>query len=444
MSLLQNGQHLQTTDGQRVVVERLIAAGGQGEVYQVNVEGKHCAMKWYHIPANPEQGERALKQKEALENPSMGLLNITPPDSNFLWPQALVLDPKKFTFGYIMDLLEPRFQGLEKLVLGKIKPSPSFHTLCLAAIRLSDAFRKLHLAGLCYKDINLGGPFIDPKTGDVRICDNDNVRIDNAPGNIIFVFFAAPELILNQGNCSSKTDLHSLAVLLFYIFVRHHPLDGKRELRINVFNDNAQRAFYGKDPIFIFDPNNDKNRPVIGFHDQAIRNWKIYPRFLKRLFIRAFTEGLKEPNKRVRENEWISALSKLRNSLYYCSNCGIECFYDFEAENQGLQNACWRCKKQSSLPMRLYIDEQPMLLNHNTKIYAHDVGEIFNFTKIVGQVTQHPKDKRKWGLQNLSGKDWLFSLGDSPQRNAMHGASIPLRRGVKLQFESRKGEMRAL
>ena len=66
MSLLQNGQHLQTTDGQRVVVEKLIAAGGQGEVYQVNVEGKRCAMKWYHIPANPEQGERALKQKEKL------------------------------------------------------------------------------------------------------------------------------------------------------------------------------------------------------------------------------------------------------------------------------------------------------------------------------------------------------------------------------------------
>ena len=104
---------------------------------------------------------------------------------------------------------------------------------------------------------------------------------------------------------------------------------------------------------------------------------KIYPRFLKRLFVRAFTEGLKEPNKRVRENEWISALSNCENSLYYCSHCGIECFYDFEAENQGFQNACWRCHKQSTLPMRLYIDEQPMLLNHNTKIYAHDVGEIF-------------------------------------------------------------------
>ena len=118
MSLLQNGQHLQTTDGQRVVVEKLIAAGGQGEVYQVNVEGKRCAMKWYHIPANPEQGERALKQR-SLGEPRNGTAQRYSSRQQFFYGPKPWFWTQKFTFGYIMDLLEPRFQGLEKLVLGK-------------------------------------------------------------------------------------------------------------------------------------------------------------------------------------------------------------------------------------------------------------------------------------------------------------------------------------
>ena len=129
-------------------------------------------------------------------------------------------------------------------------------------------------------------------------------------------------MIRNEGVCQTNTDIHSLAVLLFYMFVRHHPLDGKRELEINVFNEVAQRKFYGREPLFIFNPNNSSNRPMPGFHDQAIRNWRLYPGFIKRLFTRAFTDGLHEPRKRVREGEWMSAFSKLRDALFYCCHCG--------------------------------------------------------------------------------------------------------------------------
>ena len=97
------------------------------------------------------------------------------------------------------------------------------------------------------------------------------------------------------------------------MFIRHHPLDGRRELKINVFNDLAQRQFYGKNPIFIYDPNNDSNRPVQAFTIQlfAIGTSIL---ILQRLFTRAFTDGLHEPNKRVREGEWIDTFSRLQDS----------------------------------------------------------------------------------------------------------------------------------
>ena len=188
MPQLKRGQQLLTKDGQSIQVESLIAEGGQGEVYKVRSGKREYALKWYHTPTTPNQKTQAKEQYQALKN---YLLVNAPPDSRFLWPISIVQDPHQRTFGYLMNLMEPRFQGLEKLVLGKMRPVPSFLTLCRAAIGLAECFRKLHNMGACYKDINLGGPVLDPTNGDILICDTDNVRVNKTPGNIIFIFFAA-------------------------------------------------------------------------------------------------------------------------------------------------------------------------------------------------------------------------------------------------------------
>ena len=44
-----------------------------------------------------------------------------------------------------------------------------------AALGLIDGFEKLHNAGFSYQDLNDGNFSIHPETGDVLICDNDNV-----------------------------------------------------------------------------------------------------------------------------------------------------------------------------------------------------------------------------------------------------------------------------
>ena len=57
MSLLKIGQQLSTTDGMSLTVEALIASGGQGgSSHKVRSEREY-ALKWYHIPATPEQGK---------------------------------------------------------------------------------------------------------------------------------------------------------------------------------------------------------------------------------------------------------------------------------------------------------------------------------------------------------------------------------------------------
>ena len=439
MPMLKIGQRLNTREGTMVQVERFLAAGGQGEVYEVTSAGRHYALKWYFYPTTAEQTTQLEEMKNAfsLEGP----FSKAPPDSRFLWPITMVNDPRNRTFGYLMPLLPREYHGLERLVLGKMRPVPNFYVLCTAAIQLAQSFKNLHARGLCYKDINLGGPFINPKTGDVIICDCDNVRYNKTPGNIIFIFFAAPELIRGEGNCTSKTDWHSLAVLLFYMFVRHHPLEGKRQLKINVFNEVAQREFYGNKPVFLFDATDKSNQATKGFHDSAIRNWNLYPKFLKRLFRRAFGVGLHNPDERVKESEWISAFSKLRDSLYYCKSCNSPNFFDFEDHNNGNHQHCWRCQSPADLPMRLEIGDRTLLCTHHMKVYAHHTHSRLNFDDELASISQHPHDPSRWGLKNTGSVDWTLHTSDGKTVQVPVGRSVPLKHGLTIHFGSTEGRL---
>ena len=434
MPMLKPGRTLRTSNGRPVKVVRLIGEGGQGEVYRVQVDGQPYALKWYHRPATRAQKEWTSEQRSALDG---FLLKTAPPDRRFLWPQGLVEDPKGRTFGYLMHLLPERFQSMEDLVLGRMRPPPRFRQLCAAGINLSECFRKLHNAGACYKDINLGGPVIDPTNGDVLVCDTDNVRVNKTPGNIIFVFFAAPELILGTGTCQTNTDIHSLAVLLFYMFVRHHPLDGRRQLEVNVFNEAAQRKFYGRQPVFIFDPENDTNRPVEGFHDNAIRNWNLYPKYLKELFTRAFTKGLHQPDGRVREGEWMEAFARLRDSLWYCPGCGVENFLDREAS----ESKCWRCGADPVLPLMLDLGKDQVHLNADTYLYSHHVGRRLDFATLAAEMNPHPTKAKVWGLKNLSRRKWTYVGRDGDTKDVLPGRSVPIRAGLEIDFGKVKGSI---
>ena len=45
-------------------------------------------------------------------------------------------------------------------------------------IELVKSFKLLHEKGFSYQDLNDGSFFFDPETGDILICDNDNVTAD--------------------------------------------------------------------------------------------------------------------------------------------------------------------------------------------------------------------------------------------------------------------------
>lgn len=434
--ILKNGTTL-NLQGENVKIIELLGSGGQGEVYKVQYKGKDYALKWYFSDSATSEQKKII----------LDLISKKSPNENFLWPISLIESNQHNSFGYIMDLRTKEYNGIVDLM--KTKCSPSFYNLATVGFQTSDSFLQLHTRGLCYKDISFGNLFFNPNTGDVKICDNDNVTPDasNFSGVLGTPKFMAPEIVRGESKPSTQTDLYSLAVLLFYVFFVHHPLDGKLEMNIKCLDAPAMKKLYGENPIFIFDPNNDTNRPIKGEQDNAIIFWNIYPQFFKDLFIKSFTDGIHDPlNGRVRESEWRNKFIQLRDSIFYCDGCGSENFYDLEAvkSNQGKPNACWSCKKTPTLPFRMKIDKSIIMLNHDTKLFSHhiDAKKQYDFKKPMAEVSKHPNDPNVWGLKNLSDEKWVLTDSKGTLKDILQGQNCRLENGVKIQFGNSDGEIR--
>ncbi|MBN1920129.1 MAG: serine/threonine protein kinase [Anaerolineae bacterium] len=417
-------------------VEQFLGGGGQGEVYKADLGGQKVALKWYF----PRQATQ--QQKDALAT----LVQMGSPNDKFLWPLQLTSSETVTGFGYIMPLRESRYKGIVDLMKRRIEPT--FRALAKAGFILADSYLQLHAKGLCYRDISFGNVFFDPDTGDALICDNDNVAVDKGQqvGVLGTPRFMAPEVVRGEALPSTQTDLFSLAVLLFYMLVVHHPLEGQRETAIKCLDLPAMNKLYGTEPLFIFDPNDDSNRPLAGYHDNALAFWPIYPQFLRDLFTKAFTVGLKDPHGRVRESEWRGAMTQLRDAIFYCGHCGAENFYDADVLRvAGKLQPCWACGNEVVLPPRIRIGKQLVMLNHTTQLFPHHVNDarMYDFDVPVAEIVQNPHDPGVWGLKNLSSEKWVIIRPDASTQDVDPGRSARLQNGLRINFGNKEGEIRS-
>jgi DNA-binding helix-hairpin-helix protein with protein kinase domain len=408
-------------------VGRLLGEGGQGSVHELVPEapdGQPLALKWYRAQSAQPAQRAALAALTARPAPSEG----------FLWPLELV-DGDGGAFGYVMKLRPPGYVPLADLLTGRA--DVGFGTVARLAMGLADCFLQLHAEGLCYRDISLGNVFFEPATGRPLVCDNDNVGVEGQePARVLGTSrFMAPEIVRGEAQPSSATDLYSLAVLIFYLLMVHHPLQGRRELDFACLDREAETELFGRSPRFVFDPVDTSNAPDPLAHAAVLRYWPIYPSYIRSEFVRAFTLGLTDPRARVREGVWRSRMSRLLDGVVVCA-CGRENFTD-----DGVAGICWSCNQPIAPPVRLQVGDRTLVLNATTEVTRHLLVRDYDYATVVGRVEQHPDRPEVWGLRNVSLTPWELTLEDGETHTVEPGRAMGLVAGARIGFGAVSGTL---
>jgi DNA-binding helix-hairpin-helix protein with protein kinase domain len=408
-----------------VLIVRGLGSGSQGQVMEVQVAGERLALKWY-FPA-------CIARDPNLERRLGEAIRATAPSASFLWPIALLrptpgsqnqLRTRSGGFGYLMGLRPPEFAGAVEHVAGRLELS--LRSVLLACLHLADAFHALHSKGLCYKDISLGNLFLEPGSGQILICDNDNVDVDGRDlGSVLGTpGFMAPEILLGRARPGATSDLHALAVLIFRLLTRHDPFRGAMELAIRCLDEPARRRLYGEDPVFIFDPLDRRNRPDPEHHAAALLTWPIYPAELQALFVQSFGPGLRDPARRALTGQWQRALARCLDQRQLCPGCGQENFRNGERVAQAA--ACWHCGAPLPPPPVLRVPQGEVVAAAGTTLHRHHFDPLHppQGDAPLAELVAHPSDPAILGLRNLTRETWRAVLSHGEALEIGPGRSV--------------------
>lgn len=423
MAIFDPGKVLATSFGEPITIDAFIAEGGQGEVYKVTYGGQKKALKWY------KPGE--LKDPDAFYENLKKNTEKGSPDKSFLWPQA-VTKRESGSFGYIMDLRPDDYRELTQVLVTRGGGGfRSFKAVVEACIRIVSAFRILHVRGYSYQDMNSGNFFINPLTGDVLICDNDNVAPNGTYTGIVGTpQYMAPEIVMGQATPDTHTDEFSLAVVLFMLLCASHPLEGER-WAVPCLTPAIEKRLYGSDALFIFDPKDPRNRPVKGIHNNVLRRWDFLPDYMKTVFLQAFSqEAITSPNKRVRELGWLKALVRFQSDIVRCPNCSNEIFI-----RNASSTRCDKCGKPYTVKHTLKLYDYAVTAAKNTRIYKCQLG-VCNADEAlipVGVVIAKPDDPDVLGFRNMSKTVMLGTTPSGRTNQVKPGEVIPLKAGISVK-----------
>lgn len=411
------GTRIGTMLNREAEVVRWLAEGGQGDVYVVKYNGEEKALKWYK--PNGMGNDKEAFRKNLEHNARNGA-----PSKEFLWPLD-VTDEIDGSFGYIMNLRPEGYYELSDFLRTNVRFA-SFRVAADTAIHIASGFRRLHNNGYSYQDLNDGNFFINPQTGDVLICDNDNVAPDGVHTGILGKpRYMAPEIVRGDKMPNSESDLFSMSVIIFLILFLDHPLEGKRSC--GVMTAEQQKKLYGTDPLFIMDKDNHDNAPVPG--DNVLKLWSEMPDYMRELFSKAFChEALMKPGKRPIDLDWMKNLVRFRSCIIPCS-CGNDTFSRYAGSF-----TCDGCGKQVTVPYRLELPDYSMPAIRGNKIYRCQMGgrDAKNALDVVGEILAKKTDPSVLALRNCGAQFWKATASAGEQVQVMPGQVMGITGGLKV------------
>ena len=429
---LKVGSTYKSTKGVNFKILKLLGGGGQGNVYLIDYNGQKKAFKHYTCTFNAKE-KFIANLKNNIQRGA--------PNKAFIWPLDFVADCDD-SFGYIMDLRPEGYYEISDFMLARAKFT-SFKTIVDSCLKIVTAFRALHAIGYSYQDLNDGNFFINPTNGDVLICDNDNVAPDGTNMGVIGKpRYLAPEIVVGNGAVlpNVRTDLFSLSIILFLVLCMNHPLEGKRWVEAPCMVSPYTDRIYGSQALFIFDPNDKSNeipKNVKGLGN-ALKRWPYLPPYIKDIFLKAFSqETIKNPNRRLREIEWLKALVRFRSEIIKCS-CGNEVFM-----NESNTVKCDGCGKPHKTANLLKVPEYSFIATRGTRLYRCQLGmcNVDHALDPIALIVAKPDNPNVLGLKNVTTLTLKAYTPSGVVKLVKPQEIIPVKSGIKVEVYDSKLEI---
>lgn len=398
-------------DNRTYNVAARLGGGGQGNVYRVcsSHDEQEYAVKWYHSGVGtPEQRHRL----EALIKAGAPVSGV--PGVAFIWPLEVIQHAQHTGFGYVMPLIDTeRFVSLNHIINGRCQ-QPTWSELCHISYLLCMALESVHRNGLAYCDINLGNIMFDTGRTELVICDNDNVAVNNDAVAICGVpEFMAPEVALGQTRPNAQSDLYSIAILLYQLWMWEHPMDGRLTLtQVNCWDIPARKKRFAAEPLFVHHPVDDRNSAAsVDMLKLSLKRWQTCPPVLQQAFTTVFTAGVHNPENRLRLSDWQRLFLELEASAVICPQCRATNLIDISATSRD----CFHCQRPLPVFLMLKIQHAAgashLVVSTGAELRRHHLEinpPVAKARKALGVIEAHPQKANVHGLRNQTSETWYY------------------------------------
>ena len=432
---VQNGKALKEGDviqakKSSIKILKKLGGGGQGNVYEVEYNGKRMCLKWYHPHYLKKLEKIQIAEVNGYFKPlfyfkdsdhvsASGVASKKfyhqmveryekgSPSADFAWPIDYTTwnESSQQQFGYVMEKIDMGTFKSFKYYL-HVEHARDFHSgrhMITGLMNFVKTMQLLHSAGWCYQDINPDNVCMDDH-GNVKVLDTDNIMPNGCSlGLTGMPEYQAPEVIL--GSAPDKySDYFAEALFIFYVLMGgQHPFLGSYcQTHHREFNEE-----FASDPIFIFDPN-DKRNVLTTENSFAEYQWPQLPDYIRDAFIRTFGKnGVKDPKSRLTDMEWIELLDRMRSDHYRCT-CGNSLYLK---EDGVTPTQCADCGKQHIAAWGILCSGSKRIpLKPKTAIYCSALGfpvKDFNVEFLRALVDIDPATKKPaLMLHNMLKVDW--------------------------------------
>ena len=300
------------------IIEPAIGKGGEGYIYQINGMPNFILKAFFNSKRTKEKERKLLAMLEIpLSN------NI----DDVVWPRDVVYENGKFA-GYVMPKISNN-KNLNIMYVPSKYNKGKFIKKIIIARNLCVAINSIHNAGQVCGDFNPNNITVNPYNGIVTLVDTDSYHITERNVNRNRVYrcevgmpeYLAPEIhkkLKNNQTLSAaplptftkQTDLFALAVHIFALLMNGcHPFASAIDANaINLSKnsksvaapqpmENIRNGFF---PFYM-------NRRGFTIPKYA-PDFNQLPEKIRKLFIRAFVDGHKNPQIRPDTLEWYNAL----------------------------------------------------------------------------------------------------------------------------------------